>query len=366
MVSKTFEGKSYAGDPHIWFDEENGVSAKPRRSSHLWRMLRKRCVAVFSLYVVISFTGRCDADCQVFPSLLSYLNRQGVVVENVTGRQGISNKFFTHCEVAGSELVKEGCVKLLKTNATLEWRSLNEDVLQILCAGRGRTAVVFGKAGPTSGAQMYIFNKDGFVATVRQEGCSNSTLVAECRMSAAIRAMMSKEGCAEKFPDYLFGLDLTSKMPDLLQLIEDRTVVMAGGARCSTPRWRDRSPLKIEHSTFSEISRSFEKDSGRMISFELQRFVSAGEDEDRIVGKIWSRDLTSAGFFGGRVDQISSSERCYRFERVDEIEAELSVDSIGDRQTCVRLTVRLPEDFQLRNDRARRENGWQDPRFFDL
>ena len=122
MVSKTFEGKSYAGDPHIWFDEENGVSAKPRRSSHLWRMLRKRCVAVFSLYVVISFTGRCDADCQVFPSLLSYLNRQGVVVENVTGRQGISNKFFTHCEVAGSELVKEGCVKLLKTNATLEWR----------------------------------------------------------------------------------------------------------------------------------------------------------------------------------------------------------------------------------------------------
>ena len=257
MVSKTFEGKSYAGDPHIWFDEENGVSAKPRRSSHLWRMLRKRCVAVFSLYVVISFTGRCDADCQVFPSLLSYLNRQGVVVENVTGRQGISNKFFTHCEVAGSELVKEGCVKLLKTNATLEWRSLNEDVLQILCAGRGRTAV-------------------------------------------------------------------------------------------------------------SEISRSFEKDSGRMISFELQRFVSAGEDEDRIVGKIWSRDLTSAGFFGGRVDQISSSERCYRFERVDEIEAELSVDSIGDRQTRVRLTVRLPEDFQLRNDRARRENGWQDPRFFDL
>lgn len=330
-------------------------------------MFRKIIGIIIPALICIPAIGGIEVVSKSTPTLLSYLRRVGVVGKDGAKRMKIESNYFTQCEIVSQGPEEEECVRLVRSNAIAGEVMRLETLPSILCANQGRTAVVWGAASPEGVAQMYIFGKDGLVAACRQEGTgSNTVMVIECRMSSEVRDMMSNESCAERFPCSLFGLDLSFKMPESSQLVEDGSAVMVGGIQCSEPHCKDSSPVKVDHPIFTEISRCFEKKSGRMVSFELQCVVLSGESESGIIERIWSRILLLAGFVGGKSECCSSSTKCYRFKRVDEIEAMLFVSSSEGRLVRVGLTVKLPEDFQSRNYKSRRQNGWRDPRIIDF
>ncbi len=51
---------------------------------------------------------------------------------------------------------------------------------------------------------------------------------------------------------------------------------------------------------------------------------------------------------------------------LDNICASLSVSDSGKGPALIRVVVELPEDFQVRNYKEKRRNGWQDPRLSEM
>lgn len=278
-----------------------------------------------------------------------------------------ANSYFTDCEVVYSGAGEFERLKITRNGELAKENVLFANIPRALCAGRGRTAVVFGKKCPKGDTQMCIFGTDGLVASCQRYGeGSNMVETIECQFSSEVSEMLSKDDYAEFFPSTLFGINLCYSMPDFSLLTDDSSVVMCDNIKCSPPRCKDRAPIKVDHSIFTEISRIFEKDSGRMVSFELQCLVEEKNDINSIIERIWSNELLLAGFFGGRDEPCKSSMTCYGFTRIDGIEASLLLSKLKGDETLLKLSVRLPEDFQVRDYRDRRRNGWFDPRILYL
>lgn len=298
---------------------------------------------------------------------LTYLQRVGVV-PNCSGDEGcISNGYFSSWAMVRQESGQFDHVELKRSARTTELVESFRAIQSILRKGQGRTAVVLGKASPRGPVQMSIFGKEGFVATCRTE-CSSTDKVeiVACMMSTEVRDMMRKEECAERFPPTLFGLALDGEFPDSSLLDDDASVVMHRQIRVSSPRCKDKEPIKISHAIFTDMIRSFEKNSRRMISFELRREVATTEEKDRILGRIWGKEFPLAGFAGGREQRSGELLTSYVFERLDNICASLSVSDSGKGPALIRVVVELPEDFQVRNCKEKRRNGWQDPRLSEM
>ena len=298
---------------------------------------------------------------------LAYLQKVGVV-PSCSGDEGcISNGYFSSWTTVRQESGQFDHVELKRIARASEMDESFREIHSILRKGQGRTAVVLGKSSPKGSAQMCIFGQEGLVATCRME-CSSSggVEIVECMMSTEVRDMMRKEECAERFPPTLFGLALDGGFPDSSLLDDDASVVMHSQIRLSSPRCKDKEPIKINHAIFTDMIRSFEKNSRRMISVELRREVATTEEKDRILGRIWKKEFPLAGFAGGREKRSGELLTSYVFERLDNICASLSVSESGKGPALIRVVVELPEDFQVKNYKERRRNGWQDSRLSEM
>lgn len=299
-------------------------------------------------------------------SLLPYLQRIGVIADDGSGYRGVVNRCFFSVEtVRDAQGVLDSVVMTRKCESN-EVDKLLHMMPSALCAGQGRTGVVFGSSCSDGDPQMYVFGKCGLVAGCRREGTGvNTKVVVECRMSSEVRDMMQREGCAKHFPDRLLGLEFKSSPPKPESLTEDKTVVMNGSVPCSASRCRDARAVMIDHPVFTDIRRVFEKESMRMISFELRRTIDSKEDLPAICHKIW-RDLLLAGFYGGRVEKRFPVTQTFGFKRIDDITASLQLYGSETGMTQVSLTIDLPEEFETRHAESRRHNGWRDPRIVEF
>ena len=319
---------------------------------------------LYMLCALFLWSVRAEKVCAV-PAALSYLQRIGVV--KGTEHLKVANELFSDARVFCEAVDEPSAVELTRCCESNEVVKLLQQTPAVLCAGQGNAAVVYGRSNSDGGLQMCVFGLSGLVATCRHEGVgSNGVYSVECRMSSEVRDMMLNEGCARRLPCHLIGLDLDCRKPESALLVEDKSEVHLGMTPCSVPRCKDAQAIRINHPVFTDMLRSFEKDSSRMISLELRRIVGPNEDKSAVLKKIWTRILPLAGFYGGRVVEYGSDTRAFEFKRIDDIRGSLLVSESATGSAFISLTLQLPEDFEVRNSDDRRRNGWRDPRIMEF
>ena len=301
--------------------------------------------------------------------LNSYMRSVGVCYDD-NGVLAFSDKqFFTSAEpifMCGLTIRQDG-IQLRKIQGSEKNDRMFELAARVLCKGKGRTAIMFGRGYRDGARHVFIFGRDGLVADCRNEQTdTNVVLIVECRLSGEVRDMLKNEGCAEQFPSRMFGIDLKSEMPDPSQMVEDAQVVKNGDKCCSIPRCKDAVPIHVQHEIFTEMVRSFEKGTGRLCSIELQSLTDEDSSVTEIFKRVWTYYLPMSGFCGGGMKEGYRKNRYYGFDRVDGIRATLSVSRWDEKKSVVRLSVELPADFEISVDKNRRKNGWRNPKFMDF
>lgn len=301
--------------------------------------------------------------------LNSYLRSVGVCCGDNDASASLNERFFTSAEpiIMCSPTARQDGIRLKKTQGFDKDDQMFELTARMLCKGKGRTAIMFGRGYRDGDMHAFIFGRDGLVADCRKDQTDNNVaLIVECRLSSEVRDMLKKEGCAAQFPSKMFGVDLTSEMPDSSQMMEDTQIVKKGGKCCSIPRCKDAAPIHVQHEIFTEMVRSFENGTGRLCSIELRSLSAEDGCVTEMFKKVWTYYLPMSGFCGGGKEEGSRQNESYRFDRVDGIRATLSVSKWNETNSVVRLSVELPSDFEISADKNRRRNGWRNPKFIDF